>query len=85
MGFGAEKNDDEGDVMEVYVPYSLTLNKVYDRFEFLERRVELSCLGQTSRSLMEKNESSWLKNNITKRRKLLKVQVMIIRKSIKCY
>ena len=79
LGFGAEKDDEEGGVMEVSVSYSLTLNKVYDRFEVLERRVDLSYLGQTSRSLMENNESSWLRNNITKRKKLLEVQVMIMK------
>ena len=35
------------------------LKKVYDRFEFLEKLVGISCLSQTSRSLMEKNASMW--------------------------
>ena len=44
MGFGVEKDDEEGGVMEVSVSYSLTLNKVYDRFEYSKRRVWVSSL-----------------------------------------
>ena len=75
------KEGEAGDyIMEVSVPYSLTLNKLYDRFQFLEKLVVIAYLGQISRSLMEMNVSSWLINNTLNWKKLLKVQVIIIEK-----
>ena len=47
-------------MMELSVPYSLTLNKAYDQLLFLERLVGVVYLGQISRSLMEMIVSSWL-------------------------
>ena len=57
---------EEGGVIEVYMPYSMALNEMYDRFVFLEKLVGILCLVRTSRSLIEKNTSSWLRNNILK-------------------
>ena len=80
VGMKVKDGEAEDCIMEVYVPYSLTLNKSYDRFQFLEKLVVIAYLGQISRSLMEMNVSSWLRNNTLNWKKLLKVQVIIIEK-----
>ena len=80
VGMEVKEGEAEDCLMEVSMPYSLTLNKLYDRFQFLEKFVVISYLGQISRSLMEINVSSWLRNNTLNWKKLLKVQVIIIEK-----
>ena len=80
VGMEVKEGEAEDYIMEVSVPYSLTLNKLYDRFQFLEKLVVIAYLGQISRSLMEMNVSSWLINNTLNWKKLLKVQVIIIEK-----
>ena len=80
VGMEVKEGEAEDCLMEVSVPYSLTLNKLYDRFQFLEKIVVIAYLGQIGRSLMEMNVSSWLRNNILNWKKLLIVQVIIIEK-----
>ena len=80
VGMEVKEGEAEDCLIEVSVPYSLTLNKLYDRFQFLEKIVVIAYLGQIGRSLMEMNVSSWLRNNILNWKKLLIVQVIIIEK-----
>ena len=39
VGMKVKDGEAEDCIMEVYVPYSLTLKKSYDRFQFLEKLV----------------------------------------------
>ena len=77
-----EIEDEEAEyfLTELFVAYFLTLNKAYDRFQFLEKLVVVVYLSQINRSLMEMNVSSLLRNNTREWKKLLKVQVTIIEK-----
>ena len=69
MGIEIEDKNTGYFLTELFVRYSLSLNKAYDRFQFLEKLIVIIYFGQISRSLMEMNVSSLLRNNTRKLKK----------------